>query len=437
MNKRIAVGLGLLTGALSLYLFTKKAEVSCTEGETKCEGGDLYACISGQWELVETNSPQCPQPPECEEGDTKCVDTDLYTCVGGEWQLTESDSPSCKVGPPPPLPEGFEIDKITAEPSVVVLGNPVSIKVTWVCPNPGLIERTFSLQCMINGTTLQHTWTINASNGSITFEYTPTSVGTYTATIPGDGIKFNCPSSVSFEVREEEPGVYYCPFGSYIEYESIDALAAHVGSQHHSSKPAIGAGKYYEYIPCPYCGKEFRICTRSAGLSCTSGQRIGAAYALIDHIQSSHPNNPLTIPRCHIEVIVPEPPVTEININTRDAVTYFADFDRETGYRGYIRWHVLGWKYVCVGFMPTICHMEYQRTTTFVSSLGTHHVIIKGPIACRAMMGAGLGNVQVPGGYYTVNDAPTAFDQDVTLANLGDKAVFNVETGEASIVRWE
>ncbi|GAI39449.1 unnamed protein product, partial [marine sediment metagenome] len=211
IDKRIIAGIGLLFGALGLFLWTKKAEAACEEGTTKCEAGDLYACIDGKWELAEADSPQCL---ECEEGDTKCVDTDLYTCVAGEWQLTESDSASCKVGPVPPLPEGFEIDYIGAEPPVVILGSPVKIKVTWFCPNPGLVERTFSLQCVINGETLQHSWgPTTRGNGSIAFEYTPTSIGTYTATIPGNGIKFNCPSSVSFEVREEVVGPFYSPYG--------------------------------------------------------------------------------------------------------------------------------------------------------------------------------------------------------------------------------
>jgi len=38
----------------------------CNEGETKCVGYDLYKCINGKWQLVETNSSQCgytPPPP--------------------------------------------------------------------------------------------------------------------------------------------------------------------------------------------------------------------------------------------------------------------------------------------------------------------------------------------------------------------------------------
>jgi len=415
INKKILAGIGLLATALGLFLWTRKAEPACTEGETKCEDGDLHACVDGNWELLQANSPSCPQPPECNEGDTKCdPNNNLYTCVAGEWQLTEEDSPSCKVTPPPgPLPEGFEIDNLAAEPSVVILGKSVNIKVTWFCPNPELVERTFSLECVINGEILQHSWgPTTRSNGSIYFEYTPASVGTYTATIPGNGIKFNCPSSVSFEVREEELGVYYCPFGTYAEYESIDALAAHIGSQHHSSKSAIGAGKYYEYISCPYCSDEFRICTRSAGLSCTSGQRIGAAYALIDHIQSSHPDHPLTIPRCHIETIVPEPEWRMEMGRNIPVSTYALKVDGG-------EWHSLGWKVIYELMAPP--RYEYQRTQEVVISRGQHHVEIRGPVSYY------YGWREDP------YDTPGIFDEDVVLANLGDKAVFNVETGEVVI----
>lgn len=314
-NKKI-IGIGLLAGALGLFLWTRKAEAACEEGETKCVDVDLYACVDGKWELAEANSPQCvPPPPECEEGDTKCVGTDLYTCVAGEWQLTESNSDSCKVGPLPPLPPGFEIDKIAAEPPIVILGNPVKIKVNWVCP--GLIEfwidRELSLQCVINGETLQLTWTYTGST-SIAFEYTPTSIGTYTATIQGNGIsKFNCPESVSFEVREEVVGPFYSPYGELCSwtpsielvckpantpYATLDALANEIAvSTVRKSKPAPGAGRYTEYYPCPYCSKTFTSCTRPAGTRCSPGQRLAAAYKVLEHIQASHPDQPLTEPR--------------------------------------------------------------------------------------------------------------------------------------------
>ena len=38
-------------------------------------------------------------PPTCTEGQTKCVGTDLYICQNGRWVLKEKDSPECKPAP--------------------------------------------------------------------------------------------------------------------------------------------------------------------------------------------------------------------------------------------------------------------------------------------------------------------------------------------------
>ncbi|MDD3492306.1 MAG: hypothetical protein PHU95_02235 [Candidatus Thermoplasmatota archaeon] len=63
------IGLGI--GAVALYAIRAKGEPSppppppCTEGETRCEGYDLYVCQDGRWVLLEGNSEQCGFiPPE-------------------------------------------------------------------------------------------------------------------------------------------------------------------------------------------------------------------------------------------------------------------------------------------------------------------------------------------------------------------------------------
>jgi len=434
INKKIAAGIGLLAGALGLYLFTRKAEAACEEGQTKCEGTNLYGCVNGVWELLQENSTECGgggPTPECETGETKCVGTDLYTCVAGEWQLTESDSPSCKVTPPAPLPEGFEIDKIAAEPPVVILGNPVDIKIDWFCPNPNRHDRTFSLQCVINGETLQHTWTTDMGNGSIAFEYTPASVGVYTATIQGDGIKFNCPSSVSFEVREEVVGRFYSPFGGfcsrsilggstcedgYTPYDSLDALADALASATWTSyggiwqsRAAPGAGRRVEYVKCPYCSKEFTACTRPSGLSCSHAQRLGAVYGLLDHIQSYHPNHPLTKPRCHIEVIVPQLPSPIYARTSPGAYPVIID--------GHC--HEIGYS-LAAGYST---RWIFNNIGLFANSLGNHHIEVYEPL---------LGGCW----RYYHGGSPLIASQDITLTNLGDKAVYNVEAGTVEYVPW-
>lgn len=100
INKKILAGIGLLAGALGLFLWTRKAEAACEEGQTKCVGVDLYACVDGVWQLVEANSPQCITP-ECESGQIECRNRDLWACVNGKWQLEQVDSPSCGYEPPP------------------------------------------------------------------------------------------------------------------------------------------------------------------------------------------------------------------------------------------------------------------------------------------------------------------------------------------------
>ena len=79
INKKVAAGIGLIAGALGLYLWTKKAK-PCTEGAKKCVGADLYTCINGKWVLTEANSPTCVTPPSCS------VDTDCpagFVCQNG------------------------------------------------------------------------------------------------------------------------------------------------------------------------------------------------------------------------------------------------------------------------------------------------------------------------------------------------------------------
>jgi len=426
IDKKILAGIGLLAGALGLFLWTRKAEAACEEGEAKCEDTDLLACVDGKWQLIEANSPQCGGGPipECNTGDTKCVGTDLYTCVGGEWQLTEEDSDSCKVTPPPPLPEGFEIDKIAAEPPIVILGNSVGIKVQWFCPNPGLIERTFSLQCLINGITLQHTWTVNAANGIIVFEHTPVSVGTYTATIPANGIKFNCPGSVSFEVREEPVAeVYYCPFGGSTGYEGLDALAHHLNSHFHG-KRVPGQGKSSDVIDCPYCSKYFTACVRSLGLHCTEGERLAASYNLIEHIQTSHPDHPLTIPRCLIVADnIPDLLGGEFRPDPLYCYAVRID-DQVTGRHGRPYWQAIGYKIVIVFEGPG--GYEYEGRREFVTMPSQHHIEIRGPVEKDYEW-----LKQDP------YDTPSVIDVHVNLPNLGDRVVCDVGTGEVSVVSWE
>jgi len=64
---RAAIGaaIGGIAGfAISRITYGLPPGAECVEGETKCEGYDLYQCINGRWQLIEKNSPQCGYPAE-------------------------------------------------------------------------------------------------------------------------------------------------------------------------------------------------------------------------------------------------------------------------------------------------------------------------------------------------------------------------------------
>ena len=284
-GQQLGLVIGLVVVGFVIMYFVSKKEPVGAEGDQKCIGADLYAYHNGQWVLKEANSLVCMFPP----------------------------GPEPEPEPEPEVPEGFTIDRILANPPIVALGNSVNIEVAWFCP--GSIEfwrdRELTLHCAINGEAFKHTWTYMGST-TAKLKYTPTTIGIYTATILDGDIKFNCPSSVTFEAREEVVGAFYSPYGELCSwtpsivlackpantpYATLDALANEIaGSTVRKSKPAPGAGQYTEYYPCPYCPKTFTSCTRPSGLRCQPSQRLAAVYELLEHIQLAHSDHPLTSP---------------------------------------------------------------------------------------------------------------------------------------------
>lgn len=66
MDKKIvAVGGGAVAVAIALYFLLKKPVEAAvpSEGDTKCEGFDLYTYTAGEWVLTETNSATCGYTP--------------------------------------------------------------------------------------------------------------------------------------------------------------------------------------------------------------------------------------------------------------------------------------------------------------------------------------------------------------------------------------
>ena len=338
----------------------------------------------------------------------------------------------------PEVPEEFCVDTITAEPSVVSLGNEVKIHVQYWLPNGvdvrPYIGKTYQMHCTIDGETLTaSTGPIPYFPADIYFAYTPRSVGTYTATV--------LDKSVSFEVRAEVPGPFYNPFGTYTQYATLDALAGFIAFEEGvwSNESAPGQNMWMDYINCPYCSAKFETGSYFGAPPYGSPFRLATTYALLDHIQSSHPDHPLTKPRCHIEVNVPEPPVTKLGINDYGPA-YFINFDRQyaADHHPHTIWGILSWENI--GLWIGGCY-EFHNPSLFVFTLGAHHIVIRGPVVCRVGMAPftlsqGLG-VQTPdGSYVSVDTLPLVFDTDIVLLAVGDKVTIDAGTGLRGYHKW-
>jgi len=352
------------------------------------------------------------------------------------------------------LPSDWYVIGIYAEPSVVVLGNEVSIKVTYEVPDVRPhIGKTYRAECTIDGETITtQVGPIVAFPKTVYFGYTPTSIGTYTATALG--------KSVSFEVKEEVVVAWYNPYGGLTLYETLDALADAIADDGSWKRDCVEYNCHHATYTgyCPYCSASYgsRV-ANTYGYEAPGdvhNAKVEVAYKIIQHIENSHPDHPLTIPRCCIEVIVPV------------VGTYRINFDREY-HPSYINWLYF--------------HSVSQGTTDFASSVGKHHIIITAPIGempfsppdvpVSAFHFIEVKENHLPEyivgwkderrcqGYYclppvgyvqTYDYGPTIrrsliryditeyiFDQDITLIKHGDKVVFNVETGQAEYIPWE
>jgi hypothetical protein len=373
MNKKVAAGIGLIAGALGLYLWTKKAK-PCTEGTKKCVGADLYTCINGKWVLTEANSPTCVTLPSCS------VDADCppgYVCQNGVCVPAEL--------PPEELPSNFEIDVVNVTPNIVAVGDEMTIYVRWWCP--GHIGETFTLHCTVDGTILSQTFVADDDFGFVYYKYTPQKVGTYTATVRG--------VSCSFEAREKISGVFYDPYDGYQTYDSLNALAFQIGAFFEGTVETWtdGGDRFAGYVfTCPYCDFHY------GPYSPTSDKiRINYAYGMLTHIQSAHPEYPLTKPRPFIEVTTPAIP-KPLNV-----------------------WFWMpAYKIVLNGRVYT---QLAPSTELYGALLGINHIEISGTCSPRDIFdGRQCGQI--------------VFSQDVTLLALGDKVTIDAETGLVGYHKW-
>ena len=308
----------------------------------------------------------------------------------------------------PEVPEEFCVDTINAEPSVVVLGNEVKIHVQYWLPNGvdvrPYIGKTYQMHCTIDGETLTaSTGPIPYFPATIDFAYTPQSIGTYTATV--------LDKSVSFEVRAEVVGAYYNPYGGYEIYSSIDELANYINNNRLGETTDCFQGNCWWIQNCPYCDYSLKAGYYYAR---NPSDTLKNVYGVLDHIQSSHPEYPLTKPRPHVEVTVPQlpSPVTGVWISPG---AYYVVIDGMCSEIGY--------------FKPGGANMwVFNNVGLFATLPGTHHIEVGGPLrrGCwdRARM-LRLGQ-----------ELPTLFSQDVTLQAVGDKVTIDAGTGLTGYKEW-
>jgi hypothetical protein len=65
---------------------------------------DVFKQVGGYDAHYITFSPEPLPPPVCIDGETKCEGYNLYVCQGNQWQLKEVNSASCGYVPPKPSP---------------------------------------------------------------------------------------------------------------------------------------------------------------------------------------------------------------------------------------------------------------------------------------------------------------------------------------------
>ncbi len=310
------------------------------------------------------------------------------------------------VSPLPPLPGGFYVETIVAEPSVVVLGNEVKIHVEYQLPDGvdvrPYIGKTYQAHCTIDGETL------TISVGPILyfpvdayFVCIPQSIGTYTATV--------LDKSVSFEVRQEVVGVYYSPYGGYGEFTRIDYLAKYINNKELGETTDCFQGNCWWIQHCPYCDYSLKAGYYYAR---NPSDTLKSVYGVLDHIQSSHPQYPLTKPRAHIELTVPRlpSPVTGVWLSpdsykiTIDGKSYLMQYN--CAYSTYL------------GPCNT---WVFNNVRLFATVPGRHHVEVRGPCGVYGMF--------CPEG--------ALFSQDITLRAVGDKVTIAVATGLMGYLEWK
>jgi hypothetical protein len=121
--------------------------------------------------------------------------------------LNKLDSALQLISVPGDWTEGVNIQKVTVIPNIVYLGESIDIEIYTV--NCQLaVPTTIHGTVVVNGTTLERDWEVTFQNPTLKLTYTPTRIGTFTASALGAG--------ASFTVLAGVPDTYYSPFGKRI-----------------------------------------------------------------------------------------------------------------------------------------------------------------------------------------------------------------------------
>ena len=253
-KKRIIAGGVILSGTAALAYYLMKRG-SCTPGDTKCIGNDLYVCnAQRQWELSEKDSPQCIVQENTGRIQGKILDAETnapiltamiyvdgaFHCYAGpsgtyrtdyipygshtvtakadnyqtvDVTVTLSESLMINVDilllrlptVPTDWTEGTVVTKIIVTPPTVYLGETANIKVYIQGPYPAEYPLNIYGTILVDGESVRRDFTIDFRNPTLLFPYTPSKTGSYIVRAQD--------KSAEFTVLPGGTGTYYSPFG--------------------------------------------------------------------------------------------------------------------------------------------------------------------------------------------------------------------------------
>jgi len=304
----------------------------------------------------------------------------------------------------PGFPNDIAVTGIVVQPESARLGETVAILVHLLGPYPDTYPRTVTGTIYVNGGQLTQTIEMRFRNPAMSFLYTPTAAGTYTARAKD--------RSATFEVLADIIGTFYDPFGCVAPtengaWESKWGLLDYWPQIRHAMttnehchcmvEPEFygGGTGASGYIGTVYCG----LCNEAMNTRRIPGDfsyvRL-LAEMLFGHIESAHPEVQWDRPSAWLGWVE-------------------AAFDIFCVH-GHCNYEILidgskAWRYPSVS--------RRIAAPNLVLAPGEHVVRVEG-----LALGEGY-----PYRYVT-------FERTIAIDNYGDRLTLNVETGSISVVRW-